>query len=101
MAMVDHEIPPGLREALRAGRVDMENGRNAWQKPVIAALWGLVLLFAGWSWSDAKDTRERLALQQQTSLERIATLEEAARNTRDALQRIEAGVNELRRERNR
>ena len=52
-------------------RIDeREANGNAWQKPAIAALWAMVLLFGGWAWTDATNARVR----------------------------IEAGVNELRRD---
>lgn len=40
MAMVDDEIPVGLRTALRAGRVDMSNGKSG---ETVRFVLGLVL----------------------------------------------------------
>lgn len=102
----------GLRRSIERGAVAVtdhvrSNGNgNAWQKPVIAALWAVLLIGAGWVYSDARDTRKTvqatvkaLETTDQESLQRIAVLEENARNVREALKRIEEGINELRRER--
>lgn len=81
---------------------------SGWQKPAVAGLWAVVLLFAGWMWSanaavlkDVADKQASTESMLRASQERIATLEEAGRNTREALKRIEDGVNEIRRERRR
>lgn len=97
----------GLRRSIQRGAVlmqDHESGGKNWQQIALGGLWVLVLLFAGWVWTEAKDAREDMAAairvhaqQSSADRERIAILEEAARNTRESLQRIEAGVNELRR----
>jgi hypothetical protein len=75
-------------------------------KGVIAALWVVVLLFAGWMWSDSRDQRKVMAdelfkvrADQQSATERIAIQEESMRNVRESLKRIEDGVNALNRER--
>lgn len=72
---------------------------NGWQNKVTGALWAVILLLAGWTWSDAQSTRDELRRQTQANAERIATLEESVRGLNRSLDRIEAGVNELRRER--
>ena len=80
-------------------RIDeREANGNAWQKPAIAALWAMVLLFGGWAWTDATNARGELENRTRASVERIATLEEAVRGLNRSLERIEAGVNELRRD---
>lgn len=71
---------------------------SGWQKTAIAALWAVLLLFATWVYSDAQAARADMAKTIQASVERIATLEEAVRGLNRSLDRIEAGVNELRRE---
>jgi hypothetical protein len=78
----------------------------SWQKPAVAGLWAVVILFAGWMWnanaaalkdmSDRQLQTEEVVHQNQ---QRIATLEEAIRGLTRALDRIENGVNDLRRER--
>jgi hypothetical protein len=72
----------------------MADNGNGWQKPAVAGLWAVVLLFAGWMWTtnasaikDAADRNDQLAAIVRQSQERIATLEEAARNTRETLKR--------------
>ena len=77
-------------------------------KAVVAALWLVVILFAGWLWSNTNEARAdmnreiaKVRAEQQIDKERIATLEEATRNIRESLSRIEDGVNNLNRERRR
>ena len=85
-----------------------ERSPASWQKPALAALWAVLLMFAGWMWvtNQAAQTEMRSDIQairqdRATDLQRTAILEEAVRNQRESLQRIEAGVDELRRERGR
>ena len=79
---------------------DAQNSSDdGWQKFVIAALGAIVLLVAGWVWSDAQDVKKETATTIRQFGERLATQEEAMRGVRESLIRIEAGVNELRRER--
>jgi hypothetical protein len=72
---------------------------DGWQKFVIAALGAIVLLVAGWVWTDAQDAKKDTANTIRQFGERLATQEEAMRGVRESLIRIEAGVNELRRDR--
>ena len=98
----------GLRRSIQRGAVlmqgDDEHGGKGWHSVAMGGLWVLVLLFAGWVWAEAKDAREEMAQtirvhaqQSAADRERIAILEESTRNMRESLQRIETGVNELRR----
>lgn len=91
--------------------VVVTNG-NGWQKPAIAGLWALVLLFLGWLWtandSARRELGDRLEKAQASATaaslsnqERIATLEEAVRGLNRSLDRIETGVDELRKDRRR
>jgi hypothetical protein len=92
----------GLRRSIERGVVvtqDRSTNGNSWQKPAIAALWAVLVLFAGWMWTTNAEAQRDAALRLQSSQERIATLEEAVRGLTHSLDRIEAGVNELRRER--
>lgn len=73
------------------------------QKALIAALWVVVLMFAGWAWADAKEaqaeTRQQLTQlsERQGATDRnVAVLQEIAANQKEALVRIETGVNEIR-----
>lgn len=91
--------------ALQDPDTPRESG-NGWQKPAMAGLWAVVLLFAGWMWNtnasalkDASDQQQKLAAEISASQQRIATLEEALRGLSRSMDRIEDGVNELRRER--
>jgi hypothetical protein len=82
----------------------IRNGNgNGWQKPAIAGLWALVILFAGWMWlantaalKDGADQQRATEALVRQSQERIATLEEAVRGLTRSLDRIETGVNDLR-----
>lgn len=85
-----------------------ESNGNGWKTAAISALGGALLLLAGWTWSGANDTsrdiQQRIqAVQAETKAlsERVATQEEATRNIREALQRIENGINEMRQDRRR
>lgn len=67
-----------------------------------------MLLFSGWMWSantaalkDASEKQAALETIVRQSQERIATLEEAMRGVARSLDRIEGGVNEIRRDRRR
>lgn len=85
---------------MERGAVAPDSGADSgWQKPVIAGLWAIVLLFAGWVWADVQQTKTDTAKTIQQFGERLATQEEATRGVRESLFRIENGVNELRRER--
>lgn len=94
----------GLRRSIERGAVVTTNGTSGWQKPAIAGLWALVILFAGWMWSMNEASQKAAAAKTDAAVEtvhlsqeRIATLEEAVRGLTRSLDRIEAGVDELRR----
>jgi hypothetical protein len=92
----------GLRRSIERGAVvtqDRTTNGNGWQKPAIAGLWAVLLLFAGWIWTMNAQAQRDASEKLQSSQERIATLEEAVRGLTHSLDRIEAGVNELRRDR--
>jgi hypothetical protein len=74
---------------------------NGWKTPAIGALWAILLLLAGWFVQDSAAFRSEITKQIGESTARIAVLEEANRNIRESLARIEAGVGELRQERRR
>lgn len=85
-----------------------ESEMSTAQKAVIAALWGVVIILAGYVYSDSQSQRSAMASElqkvradQQLSVERIAIQEESMRNVRESLKRIEEGVNTLNRERRR
>jgi type VI protein secretion system component VasK len=101
----------GLRRSIERGAVVTTNGNASWQKPAIAGLWALVILFAGWMWNMNEASQKAAEAAQKAAAaktdaaietvhqtqERIATLEEAVRGLTRSLDRIEAGVDELRR----
>lgn len=78
---------------------DVSANNNGWQKAAIVALWAVLLMLVGWIYSDAAQARAEQTKTIQALSERVATQEEATRNVRESLARIETGVNELRRER--
>jgi hypothetical protein len=80
------------------GMSEPRNG-NGWQKTALAALWAVSFALAAWTWQTTADAQRDTATKLQASQERIATLEEAVRGLTRSLDRIEAGVNELRRDR--
>jgi phage shock protein A len=100
----------GLRRSIERGVVmtteRYSNGSNSnggWQKAALAALWAVVMLFAGWMYSSSADAarkdadaRAETSRTVQALSERLATQEEATRNIRESLRRIEEGVNDLR-----
>lgn len=77
---------------------EQRNGNgNGWQRPAIAGLWAILLILVGWIYSDAATARAEQGKAIQALSERVAIQEEATRNIRESLLRIETGVNELRR----
>jgi hypothetical protein len=80
------------------------NGNGtSWRTAAISGLGAVVLVLSGWAYSDARAaatqsaaTIATLADAQRIDRERIAILEEANRNVRESLQRIESVVNEIR-----
>lgn len=74
-----------------------EKQRDNWQRAVIAGLWAVLLLLVGWIYADASSARADQLKITQALTERVAILEEANRNVRESLKRIEDGINELRR----
>jgi hypothetical protein len=68
---------------------------NGWKTPAIGALWAILLLLAGWFVQDSAAFRSEITKQIGESTARIAVLEEANRNIRESLARIEAGVARL------
>lgn len=77
---------------------------SSWQRPTLLAGGPLILLLVTWLWTENttaiqenKTRLERIERVNQTQSERIATQEEATRNIRESLQRIENGIEELRR----
>lgn len=84
------------------------NGNGAWKTAAIGGLWGILLLIAGWALADSSSARKEfrdadVTLRQQMSdtQQRVAALEAALKYQSEALQRIEAGVDELRQEQRR
>jgi hypothetical protein len=81
-----------------------EPRHDGWQVKGLSAALLLVMSLAGWVWTanttaiqDNKEKQEATARMLQRVAERIAVQEEAVRNQRETLQRIENGVDELRR----
>jgi hypothetical protein len=76
---------------------------SSWRTAAISGLGAVVLLLSGWSYADSRAAQQQssatisaLADAQRIDRERIAILEEANRNVRESLQRIESVVNEIR-----
>lgn len=83
-----------------------EHGNGGWQKTALTALWAVLMVVAGWIYADARATQNQqrediAAIQKQASLDqqRIAISEEAIRQMQRSLDRIESGVEELKRRR--
>lgn len=81
-----------------------EPRHDGWQVKALGAALLLAMSLAGWLWTanttaiqDNKEKQEVTARTLQRVAERIAVQEEAVRNQRETLQRIENGVDELRR----
>ena len=86
------------------------NGSN-WKNVALSAMWAVLLLFAGWMVADSRASRDELRAeiaqirtqyvtdQQQASIDRqrIATMEEAIRQMTRSMDRIEAGIEDLKR----
>lgn len=77
--------------------------KDSMKTAAITALWALLMLVAGWGFVDSRDARAetrvdiaQLRTDVTDSRQRIAVLEEAMKNQKEALVRIEDGVNELR-----
>lgn len=84
------------------------NANGAWKTVVISGLWAILLLIAAWALADSSAARREFreadaSLRQEVSetKQKAAVLEEALKNQREQLQRIEAGVDELRKEQRR
>lgn len=77
--------------------------RDHMKTAALSALWGLLLLIAGWGFMDSRDaraeTRQEIAglhIEAAQVAVKVAVLEEAVKNQKEQMDRIESGVNELR-----
>lgn len=82
------------------------NGNSGWRGVALSALFAVLLAVAGWTATDSQTARNDMradivALQKERAADaqRIATLEEGMRQLLRYLDRIESGVDELRRRR--
>jgi sigma54-dependent transcription regulator len=73
------------------------NGNGGWRSYLLGTSGALLFALVGWTATDAATARTEMSRELAASAQRIATLEEANRNMRESLARIEAGVDELRR----
>jgi predicted GTPase len=80
-----------------------ENRQDGWQLKALTAALILLMALAGWVWTanttairDNKEKQDATAEALQRVAERTAVQEEAVRNQKDTLQRIEKGIEELR-----
>jgi type VI protein secretion system component VasK len=80
-----------------------ENRQDGWQLKALTAALILLMALAGWVWTanttairDNKEKQDATAEALQRLAERTAVQEEAVRNQKDTLQRIEKGIEELR-----
>jgi septal ring factor EnvC (AmiA/AmiB activator) len=73
-----------------------ERNGNGWKTTALGAVWGLLILVAGWIATDATTARTKMADDLASDRQRIAVLEERDRNVRESLVRIEHGVDDLR-----
>lgn len=81
-----------------------EPRHDGWPVKALSAALILAMSLAGWVWTAnttaIQETKDRQASAEQVihqNEQRIAVLEEAVRNQRESLQRIENGVDDLRR----
>jgi hypothetical protein len=73
------------------------NGGNGWKTAALGALGTCTFALVGWVATDAATARAKMADELNDTRQRVAVLEEQARTEREALKRIEDGVDELRR----
>lgn len=73
-------------------------------KTILSALWAVLLIISGWVYVDARESRQEMRadisgvqIQMSDTRSRVAVLEEALRNQKESLTRIEQGVNNLQR----
>lgn len=81
-----------------------ENG--SWKNAALHVMWAFIVAVMGWFLTESSTDRDRVRvdtqrIEQRQSIDnaRISVLEEQFRNNRETLQRIESGVEELRRSR--
>jgi hypothetical protein len=101
----------GLRRSIERGVVMTSEHRSengSWKNYALHVLWALTVAMMGWFMTESTTDRERIRRDTQRIEQRqaddnarIAVNEEQVRNVRESLQRIEAGVEELRRSRER
>lgn len=70
---------------------------NGWKTAALGALWAVLMAVVGWNATNAANANAQLSKMVADDQQRIAILEEAQRNMRESLKRIEDGVDELRR----
>lgn len=97
----------GLKRSIERGVV-VTDGNGSWKNAALHVLWALIVAIMGWFLTESGTEREHARtdnqrLQQERVVDnaRISVLEEQFRNLRESLQRIETGVDELRKDRRR
>jgi hypothetical protein len=73
-----------------------ENGNGSWQRTLLAISGAVLMLVAGWIATDLSTTKQELARDLAALTQRTATLEEANRNMRESLMRIESVLEDIR-----
>lgn len=76
----------------------MANGENGWRPTVMQWLWAALLLLVGWMATEATTARAKMTDELASSVQRIAVLEESNRNIRESQSRIEAVLEDIRRQ---
>lgn len=75
-----------------------EDGSQGWKSAAIGALWAVLLLVVGWIATTATTKSAEAEKRLNAAEQRIAIVEESNKGMQRSLERIEAGIDEMRRE---
>ena len=79
-----------------------EEASNNWRQAALGAVWVVLVMVVGWIATDARTANVKLTETVHANQQRLAIVEEAQRNkdryTQETLRRIEANLDEVRRE---
>lgn len=87
---LDDELP-------RRRHDDDDDRRDGWPKPLVGVLGIVLMAVFGFIATDYATTKSEMVKQINNNSQRLAVLEEANRNVRESLARIENGIEEIRR----
>lgn len=73
-----------------------DDGVGGWRNTILGWLWVVLMMVVGWIATDASTSRNKMTEQITQNSQHIAILEEANRNMRETLQRIEKLAEDIR-----